>query len=84
MTILAYPKRQFSTLNVLAVVIIIFIEFDDLTHLRKYVFMYKVGLLKHTLYKKGQIWFQFFYISCTIFMKILFHKIYPSVVCKLT
>ena len=35
MTIPAYPKRQFSTQNVLAVVIIIFIEFDDLMHFKK-------------------------------------------------
>ena len=38
MTIPAYPKRQFLTLNVLAIVIIIFIEFDDLTHFKK-IFM---------------------------------------------
>ena len=35
MTIPAYPKRQFSTLNVLAIVIIIFNVFDDLTHSKK-------------------------------------------------
>ena len=33
-----YPKRRFLTLNVLAIVIIIFIEFDDLTSFKK-IFM---------------------------------------------
>ena len=35
MTIPVYPERQFLTLNVLAIVIIIFIEFDYLTHFKK-------------------------------------------------
>ena len=35
MTIPAYYKGKFSTLDVLARVIIIFIKFDDLTHFKK-------------------------------------------------
>ena len=35
MTIPAYSKRCYLTLNILAVVIITFIEFDDLTHFKK-------------------------------------------------
>ena len=35
MTITALPKRQFLTLNILDIVLIISIEFDDLTHLKK-------------------------------------------------
>ena len=35
MNVPAYSIIQFLTLNVLAVVIIIFIEFDDLTHFKK-------------------------------------------------
>ena len=49
MTIHACLKQypEFLTLNVLTIVIIIFIEFDDLTHLKKNMydlsFMYKMG-----------------------------------------
>ena len=31
----AYPKRQFLILNVLAIVIILFIQYDDLTNFKK-------------------------------------------------
>ena len=42
----AYPKGQFLTLNGLALVITIFIEFDDSTHANMYdhSFLHKIGV----------------------------------------
>ena len=52
MTSHAYPNIQFST-TVSAIVIIIFIEFDDLTHFKKICILREDSLAKHILYKKG-------------------------------
>ena len=35
MTVPAYPKRQSLSLNVLVIVVIIFIDFDDLAHFKE-------------------------------------------------
>ena len=74
MTILAYPKRPLLTPNDLAIVII-FIEFDELTHLKK------TGMIIHLLikwdslpktyllifYKKGQMWYHLpYWPHCTL------------------
>ena len=77
--------------NVFALVIIIFIEFDDLTHFKKICILREDSLAKHILYKyirkvskRYQLGNSFAPFFKNPDKKALFHQLYPSVVRKLT